>query len=145
MVLKIKKLYYKYEEIFWYLVIGVLTTLVNIFVYYLVTHTFLNPGDKIELQIAEIISWIAAVLFAYFTNRKYVFKKKDNISWKEFISFVSSRVSTLLIEMLIMYIFVSRLHFDDKIIKIIAQVIVIVLNYILSKFIVFKKGDNDEK
>ena len=139
MIIKIKNLYHKYEELFWYLVIGVLTTLVNFIVYFSVTHTFLNPNDKLELQIAEVLSWVVAVLFAYFTNRKYVFKKKEAKSWKEFFSFVSSRITTLLIEMLIMYIFVSILHFNDRIIKIIAQVVVIVLNYVLSKFIVFKK------
>ncbi len=145
MISKIKKIYYKYEEIIWYLIIGGLTTLVSILTYYAVTHSLLNPEDKLELQIAEIISWIAAVLFAYFTNRKYVFKKKNKISWQEFFSFVSSRISTLLIEMLIMYIFVSILHMDDKVIKIIAQVVVIILNYVLSKFIVFKKKDSEKK
>ena len=139
MIIKIKELYQKYEEIIIYLIIGFLTTLVNLGTYYLVTHTFLNPQDKLELQIAEVISWIVAVIFAYYTNRKYVFKKQDKASMKEAISFFSARLSTLLMEMLIMYIFVSLLHFDDKIIKVISQVLVIVANYILSKFIVFKQ------
>ena len=142
MIKKIKEITKKYEEIIAYLIIGALTTLVNILVYYLVTHTFLNPGDKLELQIAEIISWVVAVLFAYYTNRKYVFRRKNNATAKEAISFFASRLSTLLIEMVIMYIFVSELKFDDKIIKIIAQVVVIVLNYVFSKFIVFKKEKN---
>lgn len=145
MIEKIKKIYCKYDEIICYLIIGGMTTLINIVTYFVVTHTFLNPQDKIELQIAEVISWIIAVTFAYFTNKKYVFKVKNNSTFKEVIAFFSSRVTTLLIEMLIMYIFVSILYFDDKIIKIIVQVIVIILNYIFSKFIVFKKGDNNEK
>ena len=138
MIIKIKKLYQKYEEIIIYLIIGILTTLVNLGTYYLVTHTFLNPQDKLELQIAEVISWIVAVIFAYYTNRKYVFKKQDKANMKEAISFFSARLSTLLMEMLIMYVFVSLLHFDDKIIKVISQILVIVANYVLSKFIVFK-------
>ncbi len=139
MINKIKKYYIKYEEVIWYLIIGGLTTLINILSYFLVTNTFLNPLDKIELQIAEIISWIVAVIFAYFTNRKYVFKKDNNISLKEISAFFSSRIITLLIEMILMYIFVSTLKYNDKIIKIVVQFIVIVLNYIFSKFIVFKK------
>ena len=142
MIKKLKEMYKKYEEIIMYLIIGGLTTLVNILVYFLVTHTFLNPGDKLELQIAEVISWIVAVVFAYYTNRKYVFRRKNKASLKEATSFFTSRLSTLLIEMLIMYIFVSELKFDDKIIKIIAQIVVIVLNYVFSKFIVFKKEKN---
>ena len=66
-------------------------------------------------------------------------KLKEKISFKEGINFYLSRVSTLLLDMLMMYIFVSVLKFDDKVIKLIVQVIVIVLNYVLSKFIVFKK------
>ena len=142
MIKKLKEMYKKYEEIIMYLIIGGITTLVNILIYFLVTHTFLNPGDKLELQIAEVISWTVAVVFAYYTNRKYVFKRKNEASLKEAISFFTSRLTTLVIEMIIMYIFVSELKFDDKIIKIIAQIVVIVLNYVFSKFIVFKKEKN---
>lgn len=136
---KIKELYYKYEEIISYLIVGGLTTVVSLATYYLLVYTILNPKEAVELQIANIISWIASVTFAYFTNRKYVFKTKEKISFKEEINFYLSRVSTLLLDMLMMYIFVSVLRFDDKIIKLIVQIIVIVLNYVLSKFIVFKK------
>ena len=136
---KIKELYYKYEEIISYLIVGGLTTVVSLATYYLLVYTILNPKEAVELQIANIISWIASVTFAYFTNRKYVFKTKEKISFNEGINFYLSRVSTLLLDMLMMYIFVSVLRFDDKIIKLIVQIIVIVLNYVLSKFIVFKK------
>ena len=145
MVVKIKKLFNKYEEIILYLIIGGLTTLINILTYYIVTHTFLNPLNSIELQLAEIISWFFSVVFAYFTNRAYVFKKKNNVSLKEFFYFVSSRILTLLIEMLIMYIFVSKLKLNDQVIKVIAQIVVIVLNFIFSKFLVFKEGYQNEK
>ncbi len=133
------KMYHKYEEIINYLIIGGLTTLVSLIVYYGLTLTILNPDNGIELQVANIISWIISVTFAYFTNRKYVFKKKDKANLKEGLEFYLSRVSTLFIDMLLMYIFVTKLSFNDKIIKIIVQVIVIVLNYIFSKFFVFKK------
>jgi len=128
----------KYEEIIRYLIIGVLTTIVSLLTYYLLTYTIFDPNNALELQITNIISWIVSVTFAYFTNRKYVFKKEDNMTIKEVSSFYVSRISTLLIDMGFMYLFVTVLNFNDKIIKIVVQVIVIVLNYILSKFIVFK-------
>lgn len=141
--MKVKELYLKYKEIINYLIIGALTTLVSLLVYYFLTLTFLNPENALYLQIANVTSWICAVIFAYFTNRKYVFESK-NKSFGEVIKFFLSRLGTLLVDMAVMYIFVTRLHFNDKIMKIIAQVIVIVLNYVLSKFIVFK-GDKNEK
>ena len=133
------KMYHKYEEIINYLIIGGLTTLVSLIVYYGLTLTILNPNNGLELQVSNIISWIISVTFAYFTNRKYVFKKNDKANFKEGLVFYLSRVSTLLIDMLLMYVFVTKLLFNDKIVKIVVQIIVIVLNYVLSKFFVFKK------
>jgi putative cell wall teichoic acid glycosylation protein gtcA len=135
----IKELFYKYEEIISYLIVGGLTTMVSLITYYLLVYTILDPNIGIELQIANIVSWIFSVTFAYFTNRKYVFKSKNKISFKEGISFYISRIGTLFLDMLMMYVFVTVLWFNDKIIKFVVQIIVIILNYILSKFIVFKK------
>ena len=134
----IKELCIKYKEIINYLIFGVLTTLVSLLTYYLLVYTILNPNKPLELQIANIISWITCVTFAYITNRKYVFNSKDKNIIKEIIKFYSSRLSTLFIDMLIMFIFVTKLNFNDKIIKIIVQIIIIILNYILSKLLVFK-------
>lgn len=134
----IKKIYLKYKEIINYLIFGVLTTVVSLLTYYLLVYTILNPNNPIELQIANIISWITCVTFAYITNRKYVFNSKDKNIIKEIIKFYSSRLSTLFIDMLIMFIFVTKLNLNDKIIKIIVQIIIIVLNYTLSKLLVFK-------
>lgn len=135
----IKKYYLKYKEIINYLIIGALTTVISLIVYYALVLTILDPGNSLELQIANVISWIFAVLFAYFTNRKYVFESKSE-GFGEMIKFFLSRIGTLLVDMALMYVFVSCLHFNDKIMKVIVQIIVIILNYILSKFIVFK-GD----
>jgi len=134
-----KKNLIKYEEIIRYLIIGVLTTIVSLLSYYLLVFTVFNPNVAIELQITNIISWLLAVTFAYFTNRKYVFKISKKSSKKEAIKFYLSRVSTLIIDMLLMYIFVTLLSFNDKIIKLVIQVIITILNYIFSKLIVFKK------
>lgn len=139
------KIYKKYEELINYLIIGILTTIVSLATYYLLTLTILDANNKVYLQIANIISWIACVTFAYFTNRKYVFKVKNKSNIKEVINFYLSRISTLLIDMIIMYIFVSILKFDNRIVKLIAQVVIIILNYILSKFIVFKSSKEVEK
>lgn len=129
-----------FREIIRYLIIGFLTTIISLLIYYVLTSTILDANVPIELQIANIIQWIGAVIFAYFTNKYYVFRDKSE-SKIGIIKFFSSRIITLLIDMLLMYIFVSRLSFNDKIIKIIVQFVVIVANYILSKFFVFKKND----
>lgn len=136
---KIKNLYLKYKEIINYLIVGGLTTLVSLAVYYICVFTFLNPNNTIELQIANILSWIAGVTFAYFTNRKYVFESKNKNRLGEVTKFVSSRIGTLLLDMFIMWLGVTILLLNDKIIKIISQILVIVGNYVLSKLFVFKK------
>ena len=139
MIKKIKQLYLKYQEIINYLIFGILTTLVSLATYYLLVLTILNPNKPIELQIANIISWITCVTFAYITNRKYVFKSINQNILKEMFKFYSSRLTTLLIDMLFMYLFVTKLQFNDKIIKIIVQILIIIINYLLSKILVFKQ------
>ena len=135
-----KDLVNKYGEIIRYLIIGVLTTIVSLAIYYGLTLTILDVKVPIELQIANILSWIGAVIFAYFTNKYYVFKN-NNKDKKGIIKFFSSRIITLLIDMFLMYIFVTRLSFNDKIIKILVQIVVVISNYVLSKFFVFKKTE----
>lgn len=129
----------KKKEIILYLIFGVLTTVVSLATYYLCTITFLNPNNAIEIQIANIISWITCVTFAFFTNRKYVFESKEDIK-KEGIKFYISRLSALLIDVVMIFVFVSLLKINDKIIKLVNQVIIIIFNYIASKLFVFKKG-----
>ena len=136
---KIIGLFNKYKEIIMYLIFGVLTTVVSLVSYYLLTMTLLNPENGVQLQIANVISWILSVAFAYVTNRKYVFESKSNNYFKEITSFVGGRVATLLMDMLIMFVFVTVLHFNDKVFKLISQFVVIVANYVISKIFVFKK------
>ena len=71
------KIYQKYKEIILYLIFGVLTTVISLLTYYALVYTILNPDNAWQLQLANIISWIAGVLFAYVTNRKYVFESKN--------------------------------------------------------------------
>ena len=122
-----------------YLIFGVLTTVVSLLVYYGCIYTFLNPENAVQLQIANIISWIAGVAFAYITNRKFVFESNESNQLKEISKFVTSRLATLFLDMIIMFIGVTCLHGNDKIVKLISQVLVIIGNYIFSKLFVFKK------
>ena len=138
-----KELFNKYKEIIMYLIFGVLTTVISLIVYYALTYTILSPNNSIYLQIANILSWIAGVLFAYFTNRKYVFESKNENKLKEFISFVGARVTTLILDMIIMGVGVTFLHINDKILKLISQVLVVIANYVLSKLIIFKKSNKN--
>ena len=154
---KVIKLYKKYEEIIMYLIMGVLATIVNLIVKLGMLYTFLDAANDIHVQIAVVTSWIVACTFAYFTNRIFVFKSKNkNILQeikskkilKEFISFVGARIITLLVDMLIMFIFVTLLKMNSDlwvfIWTIVSQIVVIILNYIFSKLFIFKK-DRDRK
>ena len=138
----IKNIYIKYKEIINYLIFGILTTIISLLTYYLLVYSILNPNKPIQLQLANIISWITCVTFAYITNRIYVFNSKNKYIIKEIIKFYSSRLSTLFLDMIFMYIFVTKLNLNDKLIKIIIQILIIILNYILSKILVFKSKEN---
>lgn len=136
---KLLKLYKKYEEIINYIIVGGLTTVVSLGTYYLCVFTILDPEVAFELQIANIISWICCVTFAYFTNRIFVFKSKNEKKLKEAFNFYTSRIATLLMDMAIMFLLVTLAGFNDKIIKILVQVIVTIANYVISKLFVFRK------
>ena len=138
---KIKQLYERYKEIVNYLIFGVLTTVISLLVYYILVFTVLNPENAIQLQIANFISWVAGVIFAYITNRKFVFESKNDNKIKEASKFVASRIITLIADMIIMFLGVTTLHLNDKIVKLISQVIVIVSNYVFSKLFVFVKKE----
>jgi len=136
-------IYHKNEEIWNYLIVGGLTTVVSLAVKWGLLFTVLDPKNALELQIAVIISWICAVLFAYVTNRIYVFKSKSKNILKEISSFFGARLLTLGMEMLIMWFFITllKLNSDNWVLiwTIITQVLVTVFNYIFSKIFVFKK------
>lgn len=135
----IKALIKKYGEIFRYLVVGVLTTAVSLGIYYGCVFTFLDPDNAFQLQVANILSWIGAVAFAYITNRVFVFKSKNKNRLAELGRFVTARISTLLMDMAVMFLMVTVLKGNDKIAKLVTQVVVLVGNYVLSKLFVFSK------
>lgn len=120
-----------------YIIVGVCTMIVSLVSYFIMANTL-----QMYYQAANIISWVLAVAFAYVTNKKYVFKSpytSVQATTKELVSFVSSRVASLLVEILSMFFFVQVCQIDDNIVKLMNQVLVTVLNYIFSKFWVFRK------
>lgn len=134
---KIKDLYLKYKEVINYLFFGGCTTLVSILTFYI-----FNKILGLNEHVANVISWILAVLFAFITNKKYVFESKVKDTkglLKEIISFFGARLLTLGIEEVILFVGSNILHIDPMIVKVIGQVVVIVSNYFLSKLLVFKK------
>lgn len=137
--MKITTLYKKYARIIRYFITGVLTTGVSLGTYYLSVITIFDPESGIQLQIANLLSWIASVTFAYITNRIYVFRSNNYHILQETVAFYFSRIATLFMDMAIMFILVTLSDVNDKIAKLIVQFIVMAMNYLISVFWVFKQ------
>lgn len=134
----------QYKEIIRYLIVRVLTTVISLAVYYACVLTFLNPKSALQLQAANVLSWIAAVTFAYITSRIYVFQSKRKDCLQEATAFYSSRMLTLFMDMAIMFVMVTLCGVNDKLAKLVVQVVVIVANYIFSKLFVFRVSKKDK-
>ena len=128
-----KELLLKYKEVIMYLIFGVLTTVVNIVVYYVMADML-----QVHYMISNVVAWFLSVLFAYVTNRKYVFESMSNEIIKEMVSFFGARLATGIMDMAFMWIFVGLGLLPDFVAKVITNVFVIIANYILSKLVVFK-------
>ena len=135
---KIRSLITKYWDILTYLVFGVLTTVVN-YIVYLPVYNILG----LSAALSNAIAWVVAVAFADLTNKPFVFKSHD---WSrqtvipELTKFVSCRVASGAMETVILLLTVDILGWNGNIWKLVTQVMVVVLNYVFSKLIVFKKG-----
>ena len=130
------------KEVLLYLIFGVLTTAVNFIVY-----TFFTRSLLVDELISNIFAWVFAVTFAYVTNKKYVFSSKTtNVKQltKELSSFFIARLFSLGVDMSIMYVGIRVLFVFDMYVKLFSQVVIVILNYVLSKFIIFKKEDKNE-
>lgn len=134
-------IYHKNEELWNYLIVGGLTTLVSLVTKWILLGTVLDADVAIQLQAAVVISWIVAVIFAYVTNRIYVFKSKSKKIFKEITSFFGARLVTLGMEMAIMWLFVTILKMNVYLWTILAQVLIVIMNYIFSKIFVFKNNN----
>lgn len=127
----------KYRSFILYAVFGVFTTAVNLIVYHL---CYYQAGMSNTLS--NIFAWIMAVTFAYLTNKSWVF---DSRSWawpvlrKEIPAFVSCRLATGIMDLIIMYVCVDILNWHAMLMKFVSNVLVILLNYIFSKLVIFKK------
>ena len=134
---KIAELYRSHKEGMRYLVFGALSTVVNIVVYSLLYYIF-----HIENGVSNVIAWIAAATFAYITNKIYVFESKTKNAKefvKEIVYFYGCRLLTLAVDQGIMILTVDKWGWNALLMKILANIVVIILNYIFSKILIFKK------
>ena len=160
---KIKELYKKYEEIIIYLIVGVLTTIVSWGACF-VAKFFLDSNISWQNFVINTFGWVIGVLFAYPLNRAWVFKSKNKHILKEFGGFAASRLSTWVLDVVIMWFFINIVSFESFLIKLLAKfsfivtdidmqdkiyywfvkifisaVLVTIANYVFSKFLVFGK------
>ena len=143
-----KKLFKKYKELVLYLVFGVCTTLINLAVYYLLTRFCFTDAPDSDWAPANIIAWVISVTFAFITNKIWVFEsrsKEGKTLLREGVSFYGCRLATLLMEMGILYVGINLLQLGDFWVKIFANVLVIVANYVASKFWIFRKKKKEEQ
>ena len=142
MIEKCKELYKKYEEIIVYLIVGVMTTIVAWGCQFLWNAVvFGNPAYPTPSQnlVLSAVNWVSGVIFAYFTNRRFVFKSHAPMG-KEIPKFVGSRISTFLMDVVLRQVF-GWLGMNTYVATFIIAVIVTISNYVFSKLFVFKKKD----
>ena len=123
------------REIVLYSIIGVLTTLINYLIYYLLIQV------KVNWLIANMIAWIVAVIFAYITNKDIVFKVTNN---NALFMFIKVRLITLILENILLFIGIEKLLFNRNYTKIIVTIIIVIINYLYSKFKIFTRRFSDE-
>ena len=127
----------KYKEVFSYLVFGALTTAINVITY----HLCYNIAHIVNV-ISVIIAWIISVAFAYITNKLFVFEShsfEKSVLIPEVLSFVGCRALTGVLDVAIMFVAVDMLNGNSLFWKIISNIIVILLNFIVSKILIFKR------
>ncbi|NEX77488.1 GtrA family protein [Bacillus thermocopriae] len=128
------------KEIMNYLIFGVLTTIVNIALFWVMVSYF-----GWNYQIATVFAWVLSVAFAFITNKRFVFNSQS-FAWsvieKELIQFYFFRVISLLFDLFLMYLFIELVHVGEIYAKVIANIVVILINYMASKWIIFGKARN---
>lgn len=142
MVEKIKELIIKYREIIVYVFFGGLTTVVSWGSYFLLRLV------NVDYQLAQWISWAAAVAFAFVVNKLFVFRDRDKTAaglTRQIWQFVSVRIASGVLEWLLMLLFVELINISDSISKIVVSVVTVIVNYIASKLLVFRKKTDDSQ
>lgn len=140
-----------FRELFVYAVVGVLTTAINYIVYYIASRLGalicgIATEQPVLIAVANVLSWIASVAFAFWANKKYVFHSKN---WdcatlkKEISGFVTARLFSLGLDIAVVELMVHALGVNDLISKLASNVIVIIMNYFLSKFWIFRRKDKE--
>lgn len=142
---KIKELYDKYREIIVYLIVGVLTTIVSWGCKFLANLIFFDNTmfpTPTQNFILSTVNWVSGVIFAFFTNRAFVFKSHEPMG-PEAVKFVLSRVSTWFLDYVVMLI-LTKMEINMYVATIISSVFVVIANYVLSKIFVFTKKHGDK-
>lgn len=121
----------KYKEIIFYLFFGVCTTVINFFVFWIFSKNF-NP------EISNVFAWIISVIFSFITNKLWVFRTTGSV-FKELLEFIASRILSFAIDEVLLIMLISYFSLNALMSKIITNIFIIVINYLLSKFIIFKK------
>lgn len=137
MIEKIRMLLVKYRDIISYLVFGVLTTVVNFLVYYPLTNLL-----GLDATFSNVIAWVVSVAFAFLTNKPFVFRSHDwsaKVVIPELYKFVGTRVGSGVLETVMIFLTVNVLRFDANIVKLVVSVLVVIINYVGSKLLVFRK------
>ena len=130
-------LYKKYKELILYLIFGVLATVINIVAFWICNDIF-----HIEYKVSNIVAWILSVIFAFITNKLLVFESKNKSkeeTTKEAIGFIGARLFSLVVDMILMILMIDTLKMNSLVAKIISNVVVVIINYIFSKFLIFRK------
>jgi len=130
-------IYHKNEEIWNYLLVGGVTTLIGVGSFIL-----FSRGLSLHYVVANVMSWTVAVIFAYCAYRWFVFHSKEKNKVKEFVYFIEARILTLLLDTGMMIALVDLVSIDDIIAKLMVSVVIVIANYLISKFVVFKKPRN---
>jgi putative flippase GtrA len=141
---KIKELCIKHREILVYLIVGVMTTVFAWairFLWNIVFYAGTAHPLPVQTTILTIVEFIAGVSFAYPTNRKWVFRSTNPNILKEAAGFVSARLTTLVIQMLLNLVIINLLHVNFYVATVVIGIIVVILNYVFSKLLVFRKKD----
>ena len=139
---KMKELCIKHREIIVYLIVGVMTTVFAWairFLWNIVFYAGTAHPLPVQTTILTIVEFIAGVSFAYPTNRKWVFRSTNPNILKEAAGFVSARLTTLAIQMLLNLVIINLLHVNFYVATVVIGIIVVILNYVFSKLLVFRK------
>lgn len=134
---KLRSLLRTHRELVSYVFWGVMTTAVNYAAYLLLTR-----GAGVYYLTGSVIAWAVSVLFAYVVNKLFVFRSRDwawRVALRELWQMVASRLFSGALELGILWLFVDTLHLNDAVVKLAANVVVVVVNYVLSKWVIFKK------